>query len=52
MRIVLALFVIHRLRHVRLHADLYRAGTYLHLRIFEMAKDAIFEAGKYEILAG
>lgn len=27
-------------------------GTYLHLRIFEMAKDAVFEGDKFEILAG
>jgi nicotinamide mononucleotide adenylyltransferase len=26
--------------------------TYLHLRIFEMAKDSIMESGKYELLAG
>ncbi|KAE8224770.1 hypothetical protein CF319_g2390 [Tilletia indica] len=26
--------------------------TYLHLRIFEMAKDSIVESGKYELLAG
>lgn len=26
--------------------------TYLHLRIFEMAKDQIIESGKYELLAG
>lgn len=26
--------------------------TYLHLRIFEMAKDQVIESGKYELLAG
>ncbi|KAK0548195.1 Nicotinamide/nicotinic acid mononucleotide adenylyltransferase 1 [Tilletia horrida] len=26
--------------------------TYLHLRIFEMAKDSVVESGKYELLAG
>lgn len=26
--------------------------TYLHLRMFEMAKDQVIEAGKYELLAG
>jgi len=26
--------------------------TYLHLRIFEMAKDSVIESGKYELLAG
>lgn len=29
-----------------------REGTYLHLRIFEMAKDSIFQGDKFEILAG
>jgi nicotinamide mononucleotide adenylyltransferase len=26
--------------------------TYLHLRIFEMAKDQVIESGKYELLGG